>query len=150
MEKAPTSKETTTSEDAAVLLAALYAEDRSEHSDVPPVGTPEYRDLRERDRNRREQADVAIAELRARERVSAEPAFHARWLYNHGYLPEDALRAHELATEATKLGHSPARWLAAAAFDRWCMYAGRPQKYGTQFVPDGRAISVVGCGAIHH
>lgn len=34
-------------------------------------------------------------------------------------------------------GHPHARWLAAAAFDRWCMYEGRQQKYGTQFVPDG-------------
>jgi hypothetical protein len=29
------------------------------------------------------------------------------------------------------------KWLAAAALDRWLMYQGRPQKYGTQIVPDG-------------
>jgi hypothetical protein len=31
------------------------------------------------------------------------------------------------------------RRLAAAAYDRWCMYEGRSQKYGTQLVPDGVA-----------
>ncbi len=30
-------------------------------------------------------------------------------------------------------GHRPARWLAAAVYDRWLIYQGRPQKYGTQF-----------------
>ena len=34
----------------SATLAELYAEDRREHADVPPVGTPEYRALRERDR----------------------------------------------------------------------------------------------------
>ena len=46
-------------------------------------------------------------------------------------------RAHELAREAAKGGVRAARWLAAAACDRWLMYQGKPQKYGTQFVPDG-------------
>jgi hypothetical protein len=27
----------------------------------------------------------------------------------------------------------PARWLAAAAYDRWLMTGGLPQKYGTQY-----------------
>ena len=31
------------------------------------------------------------------------------------------------------MGYQPARWLAAAALDRWLMIAGLPQKYGTQF-----------------
>ena len=31
-----------------------------------------------------------------------------------------------------------ARWLAAATYDRWQMYQGQPQKYGTNFIYDGR------------
>jgi hypothetical protein len=31
--------------------------------------------------------------------------------------------------EAAVLGHPKARWLAAA-YDRWLMYQGKPQKYG--------------------
>jgi len=35
---------------------------------------------------------------------------------------------------AAELGSTrPARWLAAAAYDRWLMTGGLPQKYGTQF-----------------
>jgi hypothetical protein len=122
---------------AATLLAALFAEDWREHGAVPPVGTPEYRALRERDRDRRARAGRALAVLRERGDVSPDDLFHAAWLYNHGDEPEEAKRAHELAREAAERGHTRARWLAAAAFDRWCMYEGRPQKYGTQFVPDG-------------
>ena len=39
-------------------------------------------------------------------------------------------------------GHAPACWLYAAAYDRWCMYRGRPQRLGTQIVPDGRRYRV--------
>jgi hypothetical protein len=28
--------------------------------------------------------------------------------------------------------------MAAAAYDRWLMYQGKPQKYGTQYVSDGK------------
>ncbi len=34
------------------------------------------------------------------------------------------------------MGSKDSRWLAAAALDRWLMYQGKPQKYGTQFVAD--------------
>src|SRR5436305_7811932 len=40
---------------------------------------------------------------------------------------------------ATKsMGSKDSRWLAAAALDRWLMYQSKPQKYGTQFVSDGK------------
>lgn len=104
---------------------------------MPPVGSAEYRALRERDRERRRRANTALAELRAERRLSGSDLYHAAWLFNHGESPAEARSAHELALEALKLGREPARWLAAAAYDRWCMYEGRPQKYGTQFVPDG-------------
>jgi hypothetical protein len=44
---------------------------------------------------------------------------------------------HTLALEAMELGHPKARWLTAAAYDRWLMYQGKPQKYGTNYVTDG-------------
>lgn len=121
----------------AETLAELYAADLREHSAVPPVGTPEYTALRERDRGRREQAFAALEELRGAGRLSNDDLYHAAWLYNHGDSPEDAKFAHELASVASRRGLAKARWLAAAAYDRWCMYEGRPQKFGTQFVPDG-------------
>jgi hypothetical protein len=52
--------------------------------------------------------------------------------------PERAGPVAELAALfAADRGYAPARWRAAASYDRWCMYEGRRQKYGTQFVPDG-------------
>ncbi|MDC3960595.1 hypothetical protein [Polyangium jinanense] len=123
--------------DPSSTLAALYADDNREHAAVPPVDTPDYRALRERDHARRAQAESALAFLRARGAASAEDLFHAAWLFNHGDHPDEARRAHELAREAAERGYRRARWLAAASCDRWCMYEGRPQKYGTQFVPDG-------------
>jgi hypothetical protein len=121
----------------STALAALFAEDRREHAHVPPVGTPEYRRLRERDRGRRERAGALLDALGESGGPGPEDLYHAAWLFNHGEDAVEARLAHELAREAAERGHRPARWLAAAAFDRGCMYEGRPQKYGTQFVPDG-------------
>jgi hypothetical protein len=118
-------------------LATLYAGDQRAHSAVPPFGTPAYRALRAADRERRRQAAAALAALRAEGTPSPEDLYHAAWLFNHGEHPEEARHAHDLAREAAEQGHGPARWLAAAAYDRWCMYEGRPQRFGTQFVPDG-------------
>jgi hypothetical protein len=116
-------------------IGGLYRDDRREHGEVPPIGTPEYRALRERDRGRR----TRVAELLDSGQVqAAEQLYQAAWILNHGDLPDEARRAHELALRAAATGHRPARWLAAAAFDRWRMYSGLLQKYGTQFVPDGR------------
>ena len=38
---------------------------------------------------------------------------------------------------AIELGYEPARWLAAAAYDRWLSDAGLPQKFGTQYRSEG-------------
>jgi hypothetical protein len=38
-----------------------------------------------------------------------------------------------LALRGVELGCRPARWLAAAALDRWLMATGKPQRYGTQY-----------------
>lgn len=123
--------------DASAELARLHADDCREHADVPPVGTPEYRALRERDGERRRRAGEILDRLRGAGGPSPIDLYRAAWLLNHGDEPAEARRAHELAREAAERGHGPARWLAAAAYDRWCMYEGRPQRFGTQFVPDG-------------
>src|SRR6266704_739264 len=50
-------------------------------------------------------------------------------------------KAHELAMRGAELGHPTCRWLAAAAYDRWLMNQGKPQKYGTQYVTrEGRWV----------
>lgn len=115
-------------------LERLYREDLAEHEHVPAVGTQDYADLRQRDRNRRERARQILSEIADPE---SSDFYHAAWLFNHGDEPDEARLAYELASESAASGHADAKWLAAAAFDRWCMYRGSRQKYGTQIVPDG-------------
>src|SRR6185295_13830822 len=115
-------------------LLALYSADRQERVDQPRMGTPEYTAMRERDRQRRIRAAAILSTLAA---PAAADLYHAALLFQHGDLAEDAWRAYELAREAAERGEERARWLAAAAYDRWLMYQGKPQKYGTQYTNDG-------------
>lgn len=115
-------------------LHLMFEADKREHSNVPEYGTPAYKAMRERDRQRRLQVAQIIA---AGDAQTAEDYYHAARIYQHGDIPEDAWNAYTLARQAADLGHQLARWLSAAAYDRWLMYEGKPQKYGTQYVSDG-------------
>ncbi|MEM6286338.1 MAG: hypothetical protein AAF845_04195 [Bacteroidota bacterium] len=114
-------------------LLALYQADRREHGQGLTHGTPAYDAMRARDRQRRQR----VAEIMAEGDVTApEDVYHAAWIFNHGDTPEDAWQGHTFAKQAADLGFRPARWLAAATYDRWRMYQGQPQRYGTQFAID--------------
>jgi hypothetical protein len=115
-------------------LRDLCTADREERVDQPRMGTPEYTAMRERDQQRRLRAAAILALLPVPEAVDL---YHAALLFQHGDLVEDAWRAYELAHAAAEQGDERARWLTAAAYDRWCMYQSKPQKYGTQYVSDG-------------
>lgn len=115
-------------------LLALYEMDRRDHAAALKANTPEYRAMRQRDRERRRRV-IEIAS--AGELVTSDDCYRAAWIMNHGDTPEDAYRAHLLALRASELGCTSARWLAAASYDRWRMYQGKPQKYGTNYVNDG-------------
>lgn len=116
-------------------LASLYAADRQERVDQPKVNTPAYKTMRRRDLERRERVMEIVA---AGQVHTAEDYYQAAWIMNHGDTPDDAGNAHMLARRASELGYRPARWLAAATYDRWQMYQGKPQKYGTNYFYDGR------------
>lgn len=116
-------------------LLSLYEADRQERVDQPRATTPEYLAMRARDLARRERVLALIA---AHELATAEDYYRAAQIMNHGDVAEDARIAHTLALRAAELGSPPARWLAAASYDRWQMYQGKPQKYGTNYVYDGR------------
>jgi hypothetical protein len=88
----------------------------------------------ERDDRRRAEVEALLA---AGAVTEAEDLYHAAMVFQHGHRRDHYRRAHELATHAAELGHRPARWLAAAAQDRWLMAAGRPQRYGTQYRSQG-------------
>lgn len=90
--------------------------------------------MRGRDLKRRERVMALVA---ANELHAAEDYYHAAWIMNHGDTADDARNAHVLALRSSDLGYRPARWLAAASYDRWQMYQGKPQKYGTNYLYDG-------------
>ena len=115
-------------------LLSLYRADREEHASQAKVNTSEYKAMRLRDLQRREQVLKIVAQS---ELLSAEDYFHAAQVMNHGETLEDAWQAHTLAVRSSELGHRPARWLAAASYDRWLMYQVKPQKYGTNYIYDG-------------
>jgi hypothetical protein len=115
-------------------LRDLFRADGDERTNHPAYGTPEYWSLRGRDAERRKRLACIVESGGLQE---PEDYYHAAWILNHGESIEEIWQAHVLAKQASELGLRRARWLTAATFDRWLMYQGRPQKYGTQIVPDG-------------
>ncbi len=122
-------------------LRDMFLADQAEPRGDIAYDTPEYWQMRERDAGRRQH----VSELLTMGGVTApDDYFHAALIFQHGETLEDIWQAHELARKAAELGatqsmgYKDSRWLAAAALDRWLMYQGKPQKYGTQFLPDGK------------
>lgn len=92
-----------------------------------------HSDLPQQDATRRRRVAELIA---AGGLVEAEDYYHAAMIFQHGANLDDYWQAHELALKSAEMGHRAARWLAAAACDRWLMQQGQPQKYGTQYRAD--------------
>ncbi len=82
------------------------------------------------DQVRRARTQVLLDEGRLN---SAEDFYHAAFVFQHGDLPEDFLKAHALAVVAAARGKPEAAWIAAATLDRYLQRIGRPQIYGTQY-----------------
>lgn len=61
--------------------------------------------------------------------------FNAAMLFQHSRVLGDLQQARELALKAAELdpANARAKWLAAAALDRYLWQTGKPQIYGTQF-----------------
>jgi hypothetical protein len=103
-------------------LRGLFDEDQADWRSQLPA------DLAERDQRRRRRVEQLLAEGTV---VDPDDLFHAAMVFQHGADRAHYLRAHELAKRAADLGSTrPARWLAAAAYDRWLMTGGLPQRYG--------------------
>ncbi len=105
-------------------LQAIFAANQADRRGVPSL------DLWERDAARRRRVEELLDEGALH---SAEDYLHAASIFQHGERLEHYWQAHELAMQAVDLGHKRARWLAAAAYDRWLMHQGLPQKFGTQY-----------------
>lgn len=113
-------------------LNAIQIADQADRADlVPGKADPERRKgIHARDSARR----TRVAELVAAGRVRTKGDwFAAAMVYQHGDTLADYERARQYAYESAKLGNRAGLWLTAAAWDRWLLMAGYPQRYGTQY-----------------
>lgn len=128
------------------LLQAIFLADQRDRTQLAQAGREDHEE-----RRRRAQA-VAVADHARLDQVrelaaageihDAEDHFCAAMIFQHGGELDDFWRAHEFARLASEMGHERARWLAAAAYDRWLMHQGKAQRYGTHFI-------AMGGGALH-
>jgi len=115
-------------------LKFLFDEDQYECLHQPKDGTPEYLALKNKCKDRIAKVKEI---LESDNHLSGEDYFHACIIFMHGDCPEDFWQAYNSALKAVDQKYKDAKRFAAAAFDRWLMYQGKPQKFGTQYVPDG-------------
>lgn len=114
-------------------LADLYIQDQADRrTDVDPI---DWSIVRKSDQARRQRVLVLLRDGRVR---SSNDFYSAAFVFQHGETPDEAKLAHSLAVVSATLNpdSAPARWLVAAAWDRYLMRLNRPQWYGTQFSKD--------------
>ena len=110
-------------------LARLYQQDQAERQ-VPDIDWPT---LLKRDGERQSRVSDLLA---ADSLVTANDFYHAAMIFQHGADPISYRRAYELARRSVELDstNEDARWLTAAAYDRYLLSIGEPQWYGTQLL----------------
>lgn len=114
-------------------LEKLYTEDQKDRS--AEMGKTDWSVVGKRDEERRKRVLEIMAQGGAKE---AADYVHAAMVLQHGQAPEDFDHANQWCLKAVELDpdYPGARWLAAAAKDRYLMNLGKPQLYGTQFKRD--------------
>jgi hypothetical protein len=111
-------------------LAEIYATDQAERATPPAAGAvDQWTALREHDTSRRARVAAIVASGRAR---TGADWYAAAMVYQHGEALDDYARARDYAVAAVLRGDRRGSWLAAAAWDRWLVHAGYPQRFGTQ------------------
>ncbi|USG63382.1 hypothetical protein NDK47_14450 [Brevibacillus ruminantium] len=105
-------------------LRRLLEEDQKDLREMNPSRV-------ERDRARRERVRKIEVEGGLRD---AEDFLFAAVIFQHGEELPDWLQAYHWAKRAVDMGCTEAKWLAAAALDRWLLFQGKPIKYGCQFL----------------
>jgi hypothetical protein len=109
-------------------LLAAYLADRADRTG--PIQDPEA--VMQRDRARQ---DVVRAGMTHKALRTADDYFHAAWITQHGSTPDAYDLARTLAKRAVRMRSwfAEARWLYAAATDRYLQSTGKPQVFGTQY-----------------
>ena len=104
-------------------LRRLFGADQADRQTLVMAGTPEYKRLRERDTQRRQRVTALVADGALDE---ADDYYQAAMILHHGETLDDIWQAHTLASAAADRGLHSARWLAAAALDRWRVWITDP------------------------
>jgi tetratricopeptide (TPR) repeat protein len=111
-------------------ILEMYEQDQADRTG--PIESLNWAEVSKRDAARRERVRAMLTkgELKV-----GDDYFHAAMVMQHGDKPEDYALARDLASKAAELNPElrSARWLAAAAEDRYLWSIGKPQVYGTQF-----------------
>ena len=110
-------------------LYRMYQEDQGDRLDSD--GELDWARINVRDAKHR---DRARALLDAGQVKTSDDYYHAAMIFQHGHDSTSYALARELALTAVRLDSTNgiARWLAAAAKDRYLWSIGKPQWYGTQ------------------
>jgi len=120
-------------------LKEIFDEDQRECLNQPADNTPQHKAMRMRIKERMAKTQAIVDSSVS---LSGQDYFHACVVFLHGDCPDDFWQAYHYALKSVELNYPSARKFAAAAYDRWLMYQGKPQKYGLQYVPDGTSIRV--------
>lgn len=118
-------------------LVQLYNEDINDRKEVEykAPSQEELKKLNQRDQSRRQ----IVMKLYKDKKIHSAKDFHyAALIFQHGETSDEYRLAHEFATKAVEQGDRTARWLSAATLDRYLLSSGKPQKFGTQFIKDGK------------
>src|SRR5437879_4161502 len=111
-------------------LKQLYDADQTDREG--PLGKPlDWDKITPRDSARRKRVRELIDQGRLNTGKDYE---RAAMVFQHGEGSDEILLAHVLAVAAIGKGDMGARWLAAAALDRFLQRMGQPQIFGTQFL----------------
>jgi hypothetical protein len=94
-------------------------------------GPIDWKAVNKRDTDRRHRA---LEMIEAGDLAAPDDFIHAAFIFQHGGDSTSYRTAHDLAMKAVALDSTSirARWIAAAAKDRYLQSVGRPQIYGTQ------------------
>jgi hypothetical protein len=111
-------------------LAQMYRDDQAARD--KPWDNIDWAEVSRRDGERRARVLALLAQGDVR--TSAD-FYHAAMVFQHGDTPDEIRLAHSLSWISATLDPSneSARWLAAAAWDRFLMRKNLPQWYGTQY-----------------
>lgn len=127
------------SQPASAELERLFKEDQADRT--PPEGKGiDWAVVGPRDAARRARVEILY---RKNALLTGRDYYLAAMVLQHGDRPDDALLAHEFCVAAISKAEpgaswaADARWLAAAAEDRFLMRINRAQRFGTQFFSKG-------------